>query len=89
MCAGTHNRVADLRRLKSDQGYVIDYLEKHCELFDQPATSLNKIGNIISYLAKEGIIIKPTEEALYDLFAMHKRCGFYMYVDPLDEEISI
>jgi hypothetical protein len=88
MCPGTNNRVADLRRLKSDQDHVIDYLDQHCKLFDQRAGDLNKISNIVNLLGREGVIIKPVEETIYDFIAMHRKCGFYMYVDPMDEEVG-
>jgi hypothetical protein len=88
MCTGTNNRVADLRRIKADrQEYVLDYLEHHCKLFDQRASDLNKISNILNFLARESVIIKQIEETIYDFFAMHKKCGFYLYIDPMDEEV--
>ena len=88
MCPGVNNRIADLRRLKADQqDYVIDYLDQHCSLFDQRASDLNKINNIINFLAREGVIIKQVEETVYDFFAMHRKCGFFMYIDPMDEEV--
>jgi hypothetical protein len=87
MCPGTNNRIADLRRLKADQDHVVDYLDQHCHLFDRMAVDLNKINNIVNLLAREGIIIKQIEQTLYDFFAMHRKCGFYMYVDPMDEEV--
>ena len=88
MCPGTNNRIADLRRLRTDQNHVIEYLDKHCKLFDQRAADLNKISNIIGLLAREGIILKQVEETVYDLFAMHRKCGFYLYIDPMDKELE-
>lgn len=87
MCPGVNNRIADLRRIKADQDHIIDYLDKHCRIFDQRASDLNKINNIVNYLAREGIIIKQAEETIYDFFAMHRKCGFYLYVDPMDDEL--
>ncbi len=88
MCSSTHNQVADLRRVASDKDYVIDYLEKHYKLFDAHAVDLNKIGNVINFLGKEGIILPQKETALYDYIGLHKKCGLYLYVDPLDPEIE-
>lgn len=88
MCPGTLNKVADLRRVTVEQEHIIDYLEKHYKLFDAHAVDLNKIGNIINLLAREGIIISQKEEALYDYLAMHKKCGLYLYIDPLDPELE-
>ena len=88
MCPGTTNRVADLRRVATDQEHVIDYLEKHYKLFDAHSVDLNTIGNIMNLLGREGIIIKQKEEALYDYLAMHKKCGVYLYIDPLDPTVE-
>lgn len=88
MCPGVNNRIADLRRIKADQDYVVEYLDKHCRLFDQRALELNKINNVVNYLSREGIVIKQTEETIYDFFAMHRKCGLYLYIDPMDEELN-
>ena len=88
MCSGTNNRLADLRRIKAGQDHIIDYLDQHCKLFDERTSDLNKINNIVNLLVREGIIIKQVEETIYDLFAMHRKCGFYLYVDPLDDNLD-
>jgi len=84
MCPGVCNRIADLRKVNADKEFVIDYLNNHCKIFDRRAAELNKINNIVNLLAREGLIIPQVEETIYDFFAMHKKCGFYMYIDPLD-----
>lgn len=88
LCPGTNNRIADLRRIRSSQEHIIDYLDQHCKLFDQRSSDLNKINNIVNLLAREGVILKQVEETIYDLFEMHRKCGFYLYIDPLDDELN-
>lgn len=90
MCVGTNNRIADLRRLRrtAEGDKIIDYLEKHYKLFEAHATDLNKIGNIVNLLEREGIIIPQRVKVIYDYIAMHKKCGLYLYVDPLDPELD-
>ena len=87
LCPGTNNRIADLRRIKSGSEHIIEYLDKHCKIFDEHAYTLNKINSIVGMLAKEGIILPPTEKTIHDLFAMHKACGLFLYIDPLDDDI--
>lgn len=87
MCAGTNSRIADLHRVRQDQEHIFEYLDKHCQLFDQRAVDINKIGNIVNFLAKEGIIIRQVEESIYEYITAHKKCGMYMFVDPLDDDI--
>lgn len=84
MCSSTHNTVVDLRRLSADKDYVLEYLEKHCKLFDVPAVDLNKIANIIKFLYDEGILVKQVYEALYNYVGLHKKCGLYLYIDPIE-----
>ena len=90
ICAGVRDRLADLRRLppppKDD--LVLDYLEKHVKLFDQHAVDLNQIGSVISFLGDQGILIKHQVNAAYEFVTFHKKCGLYLYVDPLDEELK-
>jgi len=88
MCPGTNNRIADLRRIRSGHDHIIDYLDQHCKLFDQRSADLNKINNIVNMLAREGIILKQVEDTIYDLFAMHRKCGLYLYIDPLDDNLD-
>jgi len=88
ICGGTENRVADLRRLTGDMDHVIEYLEKHAKLFDSIAVDLNKINSIISFLTREGVIISQKEQALSEYMTWHKKCGLYMYVDPISPEVS-
>lgn len=87
MCEGIDNRIADLRRVSGSKEFIIDFLDKHCNLFDQRASDLNKINNIVNMLAREGVIVGQVEKTIYDFFAMHRKCGFYLYVDPISEEV--
>ena len=90
MCVGTNNRIADLRRLKRtpEGDKIIEYFEKHYKLFDSHTSDLNKVGNVINLLEGEGIIIPQHVKTIYDYIAMHKKCGLYLYIDPLDPELE-
>lgn len=86
MCPGISNRVADLRRVGPEKEFVIDYLNNHGKIFDQRATELNKINNMLGLLAREGIIVGPIEKTIHDFYAMHRKCGFYLYIDPINTD---
>lgn len=85
MCEGTSNVILDLRKIPDHHEEVYDYLDSHCKLFDRIATDLNKIGNVITYLSKQNVIPKHQSEAIWDYIAMHKKCGLYMYIEPILE----
>lgn len=87
ICPGFSTEIIDLRRLPSNREDILDYLEKHIKLFDNHTADINKIGSVVSFLTQEGIVIKHREAAIHELIAMHKKCGLYIYVDPLDENI--
>jgi hypothetical protein len=88
MCPGVSNRIADLRRI-GEKEFIVDYLDTHCKIFDQRATDANKINNIVNYLAREGVVIAQVEKTVMDFFAMHRKCGFYMWIDPIQDEQGV
>lgn len=83
MCDGTSNPIVDLRKVADSNESIYEYLDNHCKLFDRIATDINKIGNIVAFLVKEGVIQKHHESVIYDYIAMHKKCGLFMYVEPI------
>lgn len=83
MCDGTSNIVLDLRKVPEDKEDIYDYLDKHCKLFDKIATDQNKIGSVISFLSQHNFLSKHMTEAMYDYIAMHRKCGLYMYIEPI------
>lgn len=85
MCEGTSNIILDLRKVSEENEVVYTYLDNHCKLFDRIATDQNKINNVINFLAGQGLIPKHKVDALYDYIAMHRRCGLYMYIEPIPD----
>lgn len=85
MCEGTSNAIVDFRSVSHDKEHIYDYLDSHCKLFDRIATDINKIGNVISHLNKNGVIPNHELETLWDYISMHKKCGLYMYIEPIPE----
>ena len=88
MCHGITNPIADLRKLGDESDYILEYLEKHYKIFDKVVENLNEISNIFHFLVKHGIITKHLEGTIYDYIAMHKGCGLYMFVDPIQVGVS-
>jgi hypothetical protein len=85
MCDGSANNILDLRKVLDDREEVYAYLDKHCKLFDKIATDQNKIGNVISFLSQQKCLNKHMTDAIYDYIAMHRRCGLYMYIEPISD----
>lgn len=85
MCEGTSNGICDLRKIPDNHEEIYSYLDNHCKLFDRIITDLNKIGNVISFLSTHGVLSHHKTEALWDYIAMHKKCGLYMYIEPIIE----
>jgi len=83
MCSGASNPVLDLRKISEKHEDIYNYLDAHCKLFDRIITDLNKIGNVISFLNQNGALQKHTCDAMWDYIAMHKKCGLYMYIEPI------
>lgn len=85
MCEGSSNIIIDLRKISDDKEDVYNYLDKHSKLFDRIATDQNKISNVINYLSEQGFITNHYKESLYDYIAMHRRCGLFMYIEPIPD----
>lgn len=84
MCAGTINMVLDFSNLPSDKEVIFEYLDNHCKLFDKVTNDTNKVNNIIQYLSRQGLLPAHVEQNIYEYISMHKKCGFYMYIEPLE-----
>ena len=84
MCAGTINEIYNLSNLPEGKEAIYEYLDGHCKLFDKVTQDVNKINSIIQYLARQGVLPPHVEQNIYDYIAMHKKCGFYMYIEPLE-----
>jgi hypothetical protein len=85
MCDGTSNIILDLQKVPDDKEDIYSYLDNHCKLFDRIATDQNKINNVINFLSQSGYLTKHMKDALYDYIAMHRRCGLFMYVEPIPD----
>lgn len=84
MCAGTLNTVLDFSDLPTDKDVIFEYLDSHCKLFDKVTNDTNKVNNIIQYLARQNVLKPHVEQNIYEYIGMHKKCGFYMYIEPLE-----
>lgn len=84
MCRGTTNTIADLRKLGQDTEDIMSYLDDHCKVFDKVIEDRNEINNIVQFLARYDVIPKHLNEVLKDYMALHRGCGLYMFVDPVD-----
>lgn len=85
ICEGTSNPILDLRKIPETNEIVFNYLDNHCKLFDRIATDQNKISNVINFLSQQGYLHKHIVDALYDYIAIHRKCGLYMYIEPIME----
>lgn len=84
MCSGTLNIVLDFSDIPEDKEVIFEYLDGHCKLFDKVTNDANKIGNVIQYLSRQSVLKPHVEQNIYEYIAMHKKCGFYMYIEPVD-----
>lgn len=82
MCRGTANQLADLSKLGQENEAILDYLDRHCKLFDRVVDDVNIINNIINYLNKYGILQDHIVKTMHEYISMHKYCGLYMFVEP-------
>lgn len=85
LCEGVSNYILDLRKVPDDMEEIYGYLDNHCKLFDKIATDQNKIGNVISFLVSKNILPKHGQEAILDFIAMHRKCGLFMFIEPIPE----
>lgn len=84
MCSGTTNTVLDFSDLKTTNAVIFEYLDNHCKLFDKVTNDTNKVLSIIQYLSRQKMLTPHVEQNIYDYIAMHKKCGFYMFIEPLE-----
>lgn len=84
LCSGTINTVLDFSNLPSDKNVIFEYLDGHCKLFDKVTNDTNKVSSVIQYLARQELLPKHVEQNIYDYVSIHKKCGLYMYVEPLE-----
>lgn len=86
ICSGITDRLLDLRRIDNNEN-LIDYLDRHIRLFDAPAVDVNKVVSTIQHLTQNGAFFKQKEAAIAEFIAVHRRCGVFLYVDPVDPDI--
>lgn len=86
MCNGTSNVFADLRKLGIDTQTILDELDKNYKIFDQVIEDVNQIGNMLYYLNKYSIISDKQIKLYHSYISFHKKCGLYVFVDPIDAE---
>jgi hypothetical protein len=79
-CTGISNIIIDLQSL-DDSEYLrlLDFLERSCNLFDEPVYNRNKVSNILSMIHRDYNSI--SHSMLFNIqsfMQMHKRCGHYL-----------
>lgn len=83
MCEGTKNLLIDLRLVPSSDTEFYDYLT-HMKLVNgNVVTDLNKISNIIRYIYEYRLIPQHAFESFHDYIAMHRKCGMYLFIQPI------
>jgi hypothetical protein len=80
LCKGTQNMLLNLNELGSEAEQVMDYLDRHCKLFESVVDDNNKVVNIVHYVINRGLVQDHMKKLIYESLAMHKLCGHYLFI---------
>lgn len=84
LCKGISNPIIHLSKLGKYKEETIEYLDTTHKLFDRVITDLNQINSIIRFIHENRQMPDHINNLIYDFLALHKTCGFYMYIESGD-----
>lgn len=85
MCRGTQNEILNLDQLGDQTELVLEYLDKHCKLYDSVSNDHNKVLNAVHFVLKFQFIPEHMKKQIYEYIAMHKHCGCYLFIKEQNE----